>query len=49
MTSPFNWQAHPREVPKEFKTRNDKPGTLPPIILAGTPKWVAPKNQKRPK
>lgn len=46
MTSPFNWQSAKRETPKEFLPRNDKPGKLPPIVLAGTPKWAGPKEKK---
>lgn len=45
MTNAFNWRADKRETPKEFKTRNDKPGKLPPMVFPGTPVWKAPKTQ----
>lgn len=48
MTSPFNWRG-PALTAKAFRTRNDKPGTLPPIVLAGTPKWTPPKTEGKNK
>lgn len=45
MTNAFSWRDQPRETPKEFRPRNDKPGKLPAMVLAGTPKYKAPTTQ----
>ena len=46
MTSPFKWQGE-SQLGKALKKKNVKPGNLPPIILAGTPKWKAPNMQEK--
>lgn len=47
MTSPFNWRG-PSLTGKALKPGNVNPvGKLPPIVLAGTPKWRAPKDLEK--
>ena len=49
MNSPFNWQATKREVPKEFRRPNSTKGTMPPIVLPNSSKFVRPPMQGKKK